>query len=107
MNTHHIVKLGTVGHAFNPSTQEVEVETSEAQVHLQLHSELKASLGYTSIFLKKEERNEGEGEEMKERRNGGREVEQGWKEEGGRRKERKTGKEGARIKRYLGISRHL
>lgn len=89
MNPHHVVKLGIVEHAFSPSTQEVEVETSKAQVHPQLHSEPKASWGYTSIFLKKEVRNEGEGEEMKERRNRGREVEQGWKEEGERRKERR------------------
>lgn len=92
MNPHHIVKLGIVGHAFNSSTQEVEVVIAPAQVQLQIHSELKINLGYTVSFLKKEVRNEGEWEEMKERRNGGREVEQGWKEERGEWKERKTGK---------------
>ena len=55
-----MVKLGIVGHAFNSSTQEVEVVIAPAQVQLQIHSELKINLGYTVSFLKKEVRNEGE-----------------------------------------------
>lgn len=50
VNPHHIVKLGIEGHAFNPSSQEVEVEIAAAQVHLQIHRELKANLGNTVSF---------------------------------------------------------
>lgn len=43
-------KLGVVGNACHPSTEEVEAGQSNAQSHRQLQSELEASLDYTRLY---------------------------------------------------------
>lgn len=42
----------------HPSTQKVEAEKSEVQGHLQLYTELKASLAYMKLCLKKNNKQE-------------------------------------------------
>lgn len=48
--------LGMVVYIYNPSTQEMKSEQSEAQGHPQLQSEFKVSQRYTSLSLPTQER---------------------------------------------------